>query len=86
MSHATEQLVTRQPLSCTGEWKAGQPKWVAPLEIDEKGDPLDDRGAAVGQAMDAARLARSAGLRCAAFAREYAREDGVMQVGQEPLL
>lgn len=52
--------------------------------MDEKGDPLDDRGEAVGRAMDAARLARSAGLRCAAFAREYAKEDGTMQVSHDP--
>lgn len=57
---------------------------MAPLEVDEKGDPLDDRGEAVGRAMDAARLARSAGLRCAAFAREYAKEDGTMQVSHDP--
>jgi hypothetical protein len=65
-----------------GEWVAGQPKWVAPLEVDADGDPRDGRGEAVAQAMDAARLARAAGLRCASFAREYAKVDGTMQVGE----
>jgi hypothetical protein len=47
--------------------------------VDEDGDPHDGRGEAVAQAMDAARLARAAGLRCASFACEYAKEDGKMQ-------
>lgn len=78
--HGKAEDEAKQWSSIAGEWVAGQPKWVAPLEVDAAGDPRDGRGEAVAQAMDAARLARAAGLRCASFAREYAKADGNMQV------